>query len=106
VVIKLQRPSDYLPEQGARFEVHFEKYRNGSGDEAKAIEAHLTTDQHGAMTWTWRDADEGTLDRVVALAGDGLRPREIAEELGVNKSTVSRHLAKARGLGMIVRGAA
>jgi hypothetical protein len=27
-VIALRRPDDYSPEQGARFEVHFEKLRN------------------------------------------------------------------------------
>jgi hypothetical protein len=27
-VIALRRPKDYSPEQGARFEIHFEKLRN------------------------------------------------------------------------------
>ena len=27
-VIALRRPEDYSPEQGARFEIHFEKLRN------------------------------------------------------------------------------
>jgi hypothetical protein len=33
-VIALRRPEDYSPEQGARFEVHFEKLRNQVDDDA------------------------------------------------------------------------
>jgi len=34
-VIALRRPTDYAPEQGARFEIHFEKARGLFGDDAK-----------------------------------------------------------------------
>ena len=41
-VIALRRPDDYSPEQGARFEVHFEKLRNRvDGDGAIPFEAKL-----------------------------------------------------------------
>ena len=41
-VIALRRPKDYSPEQGARFEVHFEKLRNRvDGDAAVPFEAKL-----------------------------------------------------------------
>ena len=41
-VIALRRPEDYSPEQGARFEVHFEKLRNRvDGDAAVPFEAKL-----------------------------------------------------------------
>ena len=95
-VLMLKRPADYLPEQGARFEIHFEKYRNGSGDEAKAIEACLATDAAGRASWTWKSVEEGTFERVVALANEGLRPSDIANELEINKSTVSRHMKRGR----------
>ena len=35
-VIALRRPEDYAPEQGARFEVHFEKLRNRVDGDAAA----------------------------------------------------------------------
>jgi hypothetical protein len=108
VVIKLKHPADYCPEQGARFELYFEKYRNSSGKgDAKPIEAALTTDANGRVSWTWRSVEESTFDRVVGLANDGLKPGEIAAELGVNKSQVSRHLKRARSEGkvMTARGA-
>jgi hypothetical protein len=103
VVINLKRPTDYFPEQGARFELHFEKYRNSSGKgEAKPIEATLTTDHKGRASWAWRSVEESTFDRVVGLKKDGLRPGEIAKELGIHKSRVSRHLKRARELGLVV----
>jgi hypothetical protein len=43
-MIALKRPADYHPEQGAVFEVHFEKARGLYGDDVKPIEATLTTD--------------------------------------------------------------
>jgi hypothetical protein len=101
VVIALRQPSDYLSEQGARFEIHFEKYRNGAGDETKCIEAQLAPDPTGQPAWTWRSVEDTTFDRVVALSREGLRARDIAEELGKDKSVVSRHLSKARGLGLL-----
>jgi len=104
VVIKLQRPSDYQPEQDARFEIHFEKYRNGAGDNAKPMEATLGKDGNGQACWTWRSVEESTYDRVVAMADEGFRPAEIAQELGINKSNVSRHMKRARLEGRISGG--
>jgi putative DNA primase/helicase len=41
-VIALRRPEDYSPEQGARFEIHFEKLRNRvEGAGAEPFEASL-----------------------------------------------------------------
>jgi len=101
VVINLKRPPDYSEEQGARFELRYEKYRNSAGDEAKPIEAHLSHDERGRASWTWRTVEEGTFERVAELANDGLRPGEIANELDIHKSRVSRHLKRARELGKV-----
>src|ERR1700704_5475076 len=38
-VVSLRRPSDYSPDQGARFEVHFEKARGFHGQAAQPFEA-------------------------------------------------------------------
>src|SRR5215468_5734601 len=47
-VIALRRPEDYSPEQGARFEVHFEKLRNRvDGNGAVAFEARIETADGG-----------------------------------------------------------
>ena len=49
--------------------------------------------------------EDSTFDRVVTLANDGLSQKDIALELGVNKSNVSRHIRRATGAGLIQKGA-
>ena len=100
-VIALRRPGDYTPGQGAAFEVHFEKARGFSGDEAEPMLCALDEDEHGRAAWTWRKLELATFDRVVSLANEGLTPIEIAEHLDIHKSNVSRHLKKARAQGLV-----
>jgi len=100
-VLSLRRPVDYCPDQGAVFEVHFEKARGIYGDDVKPVEARLTTNEAGLITWATRTVEAGTFDRVVQLLNDGLRQQEIVAELGVNKSTVSRHAKRAKADGLV-----
>jgi len=97
-VISLSRPKDYEPSQGAVFVAEFTKARHLSGDAAESIELELAGDDQRAV-WKWRTVESSTYDRVVALTREGLKPAEICTELEINKSTVSRHLRKARELG-------
>lgn len=99
-VIGLSRPSDYDPSQGAVFVSEFTKARNLAGADAESLEFKLGGDEERAQ-WVWRTVESSTYDRIVALTKDGLRPGEICAELEINKSTVSRHLRKARELGDI-----
>ena len=98
VVIGLSRPKDYDPTQGAVFVAEFTKARNLAGTDAESLELALGGDEDQA-TWTYRTVEASTYDRVVALAKEGLSQSEIAAELEINKSNVSRHLRKARELG-------
>jgi putative DNA primase/helicase len=98
VVIGLSHPKDYDPRQGAVFVAEFTKARNLMGDDAQSLELALAGDEDHAV-WTWKTAETSTRDRVVALSKDGLTPTEIAHELEVNRSTVSRALRKAREIG-------
>jgi len=97
-VIALRRPSDYTPTEGARCEVHLEKARGVYGDDAKPFEAKLESIGNGT-TWTTRDLADADMARVVALTKEGLSLREIAEETGIPKSTVSRLKKKAEQSG-------
>jgi putative DNA primase/helicase len=99
-VIKLKRPSDYDPKNGAVFTLEFTKARNLAGDGAQSLELTLAGDQDRA-DWIYKTVDQSTFDRVVALSKDGMTQVEIAEELQVNKSTVSRHVRAARDQGLI-----
>ena len=101
VVIGLSRPKDYDPQQGAVFVAEFTKARNLTGEDAESLEVSLAGDDERA-TWTWRTVEASTFDRVVALANDGLTPGEIATELEINKSSVSRHQRRAKDAGLIV----
>lgn len=98
VVIGLSRPNDYDPSQGAVFVAEFTKARNLTGSDAESLELQLGGDDDRAA-WTWRTVESSTYDRVVSLSKEGLKPGEICAELEINKSTVSRHLRKAREIG-------
>lgn len=98
-VICLKRPPEYCPDQGAVFEVHFEKSRGFTGDAAKPFEAQLITDERGRQTWAYKSLEQTTYDRCINLAKEGLSQKEITLELGINKSNVSRHLTAGRRNG-------
>jgi KaiC/GvpD/RAD55 family RecA-like ATPase len=87
-IIHLKRPSDYEPDQGARFEVHLEKARGVYGDDAKPFEARLETTD-GADHWRAKSLEDANESRVIEATEEGLSSREIAKELGMSKSTVN-----------------
>ncbi|MBI5792795.1 MAG: AAA family ATPase [Rhodocyclales bacterium] len=103
-VLTLKRPADYNPADGAVFEVHFEKTRDMHGDDAEPFEARLQADSQGQSEWTYSSVEDSTFDRVVTLANEGLSQKEITEELGINKSTVSRHFRRGTDAGLIQKG--
>lgn len=99
-VICLKRPPDYNPTDGAVFEIHYEKARNLHGKETDPLEAKLEQIS-GKQAWTTKPVEETTFDRVVELANEGLSQIEIASELQVNRSTVSRAYRKATAQGLV-----
>jgi|KBSSwiStaDraftv2_1062776.scaffolds.fasta_scaffold3687723_1 hypothetical protein len=79
---------DYDANQGARFEVYFTKHRGFYGPEAQPFEARLIEGRWHTCN-IQRDSDEETMR---ALQKQSLSIRDIADRLGVSKSTVSRKL--------------
>lgn len=104
-VISLRRPPEYSPKQGAVFEVHFEKARGIHGDEVEPFEAVLGQDASGRQVWTTRSVEHSTAEKVAALLREGLSQQEIAEELGLHKSNVSRAVKRAKASGLNVKPA-
>jgi hypothetical protein len=98
-VIGLRRPSDYSQTQGARFEVHIEKGRSLYGEDAAAFEAQLTADQRNLQTWTMKALEDSQDTRMSELIALGMKPPEVAAELGIHKSTVYRHIGKSKANG-------
>ena len=81
--------------------MHFEKNRGIFGADVKPIEATLSADDQGRMTWLFRTVEDSNYERVVKLTNEGLSQKEIATELDINKSTVSRHTKRAKAAGSI-----
>ena len=87
-VIGLRKPPDYQADQGARFEIHFEKSRGFFGPEAEPFEVRLTEEN-------WQESEIRSGDDVEtlnALRQQGLSVRDIADRTGLSKSTVARKL--------------
>lgn len=99
--ISLRRPPDYRPEQGAVFEIHFEKSRGFTGEDAQPLEASMEIDPRGRQVWCHRSLESSTYDRCCDLANEGLKNQEIVIELGINKSNVSRHVRRGKENGDI-----
>jgi hypothetical protein len=85
LVLKLAQPKDYKPDDGARFEIHFEKARAIMGDDTKPFEAMIFNGE-----WTYREIENVRLQKIIALQEEGLSFKEIGEEVGVSKSTAQR----------------
>jgi DNA invertase Pin-like site-specific DNA recombinase len=85
------------------FEVHFEKNRGLYGDDVKPFEAALHFGDGQEMSWSTRSIEQSTSDKVVTLFNDGVKQNDIAEELGIDKSNVSRHIKRARETGLLDR---
>jgi len=100
-VINLRHAGDYNPDEGACFEIHFEKSRGIYGDDVKPFEAKLITDNAGKQEWTIKDLDECRTHKVARLLNDGVPQNEIHEMLDVTKGTVSKHKKKAKALGLL-----
>ena len=76
--------------KGASFEVHFEKKRHLLDEQARPFVASLVDG-----SWQYKTLEDDTVQRVLRLREEGLNQSEIALELDMHKSTVSRAIKKA-----------
>jgi len=99
VVLGLRRPSNYSPDEGASFEIHFEKNRHLFGEDVAPVKVKLVKDDEGKLDWEWNAVKAPSNDRlkeIVQLKSKGLNQSEIAKKLGVDRATVSRALKKGK----------
>jgi putative DNA primase/helicase len=105
-VIALRQPEDYSPEQGARFEIHFEKLRNrveGAGAEPfeASLESFVSYGRDG-ICWSSRDLVSPVLKRAAALFAEAMTVREVAATLRISKSEAGRLRVRALNDGLLV----
>ena len=93
-VVALRRPADYSPEQGARFEVHFEKLRQLAGEGALPFEAMIEPFECGAgkpgVRWMARDLKPPILNQAAELFAAGHSVRQVGVLLGISRSESGR----------------
>lgn len=99
-VIGLKRSDEYAPKQGPRFVIEFEKARGFSGEEAESFIVQLE-ELEGSYTWSMDTLEESLFKKILNLAEVGMSQEDIAEELGVHKSTVSKNFNKANNEGLL-----
>jgi putative DNA primase/helicase len=95
-VLSLRHPEGYEPDEGARFEIHFEKSRGFAGKDAEPVLGWMETDRDGLVSWMWEPCHGGQREKARVLAAEGKSIREIASLLGLAKSTVERWLKKTQ----------
>ena len=96
--ISLRRPSDFRSEEGARFEIHYEKVRGVYGEKIRPFEAKMET--HDGTSWSMREIADVNFARVKALLDDEMTVRDIADETGLSKSAVGRIKKQIEALAM------
>lgn len=100
-VITLKQPEDYKAEEGARFEIKFDKARHFSGEEARSFSVQLI-EENGKYRWEQSDdPEEAVLRQVADMKAIGYTIQMIGEKLGRTKSQVETLLAKAKALGLL-----
>ncbi len=95
-VISLRHPTDYEASMGACFEIHFEKSRGMVGDSVNPIYCKLTEEG-----WQYDALEQSSYIRVVALANEGLKQTDIAQELGLSPGQISKLVKRAKTSGDI-----
>jgi putative DNA primase/helicase len=107
-VIALRRPQNYSPEEGARFEVHFEKLRQLAGEGAlpfeASVESLVSETGHPGIQWVSRDLEPPIFEQAVALFEAGRTVRQVAAAVGVSRTEAGRLRQRALAEGLLDSG--
>ena len=101
-VICLKNPSGYRSDQGAKFEVVFEKTRHFAGEDAASFQVELCELEDGLWDWKVSNLEiDSLLMKVVDLLKEGRTLKEIQEKTGLSKSQVETKKKKAKEQGLL-----
>jgi putative DNA primase/helicase len=96
-VLSLKKPKNHSSNDGARFEVHFEKSRGFCGEAADPFEACLITNSKGSLDWNYKKIDGRDLEVIVSLYKDGMtKQRDLEKETGMALGKVNRLIKQAK----------
>lgn len=102
-VISLKQAEEYDPEEGASFEIHFEKARHFFGNEAAPFYVRLLENE-GFSRWEISlSAKDKEILEIAELMNQGLTIQEIAQETNLSKSQVETRMKKAKLAGLVKR---
>ena len=91
-MIRLERPSDYAPAEGARFYIQWGKTRGLSGLDTVPILAHLVQEEDQPSKWTHEVLDNLKVHELVRLARTGSysTQRALAEKMEVTPGRITQ----------------
>ena len=95
-VIKLSRPEDYCPTEGARFVATFTKSRGFSGADAEPFEASLNDG-----LWFTKSLEDIRSATIMELYDAGATQRDIAKQMGIGLGTVNRTIQATKERGNV-----
>ncbi|MBP9841845.1 MAG: AAA family ATPase [Simkaniaceae bacterium] len=101
-VMVLKHAQGYQQQQGASFDVIFEKTRHFTGKEAEPFHAEIKEIEDGL--WIWEVSEPTIDDEIIAVANavkEGLSIKEITEKTSLSKSQIETRKAKAKQLGLL-----
>lgn len=102
VVIALKQPQGYSTDQGACFEIHYEKTRHFAGSDAVPFNVQLKEQLDGLWVWEIGEPDDDIQVQEVAEAiNEGLTIKKIMDKTGLTKSQVETRKKKAKSQGLI-----
>lgn len=99
-VIKLERPHIYTQQEGAKFEVHFEKTRGFSGEAAESVGLHFS-DNNEKPQWECFSVGLEKAQEVAELVKIGWKQEDIAKKIGISQGEVSKRKSIAAAKGLI-----
>lgn len=92
-IVRLKRPDDYAPDEGARFEVHYDKARGFFGAEAAPFVAQLDPETNA---WRVTPLSNARDSEIMTMAAEGVSQRKIAKKAGCGVATVNRVIQRER----------
>lgn len=104
VIISLKQPDDYQPEEGANFEIHFEKTRHFAGKDAITFQVQLK--EHDDGTWNWEILNAGNNPEVLEIAQmmeQKATINQMMAQTGLSKSQIETRMKKAKQSGLVKR---